>query len=99
MNLREPPPPLIFLSLSLCRCAGNLLVAETSYTRNDYFTYTVLFLSLIFAPSGVHLVSYFTGNRVCACWHAATPCDVHSRFERGGGRRRGRPQHGKACLW
>jgi len=44
------------------RYAGNLLLRETSYSRNDYFVYNVLFLGLIFAPSGMYLLWQFPGT-------------------------------------
>eukprot|EP01059_Diplonema_ambulator_P000998 TRINITY_DN1076_c4_g1_i1.p1 TRINITY_DN1076_c4_g1~~TRINITY_DN1076_c4_g1_i1.p1 ORF type:complete len:326 (+),score=60.02 TRINITY_DN1076_c4_g1_i1:140-979(+) len=38
-------------------CAGPALVNSKNTTENWYFAYTIMFLSLIFAPSGVFLLS------------------------------------------
>ena len=44
------------------RYAGNLLLREPSYSSNDYFIYNVLFLSLLFVPSGMYLLWQFPGT-------------------------------------
>lgn len=42
-------------------CAYSRLAKEPSAFQNSYFVYTVLFLSLIFGPSGAYLLWAFTG--------------------------------------
>lgn len=49
------------LGAGLALAAGSQLKKETSFWRNPYFTLTLLWIALAFAPSGIYLLWAFPG--------------------------------------